>query len=279
LQRDISHDGKEPSVSANLSSETRLEGIRVVSGGVECCYQLEKESVGNLVKVVHRETRKKFWVQTIALKQTKSTQIKQQLALLRSPSHQNVLTLLDLFQDDTYLYAVYEATDGGNAKELSERLSGVSEQWAAAIMQQVFSALNYCHSEGLVLKSLSLQHILFTELPTEDNFCVKLLIPLGEKLEKNSPYMAPELKNKKHAGPVNDMWSAGIILSSLIAGQCVFMNMQASITSQEFRRAYTKWHDVSKPVKSLTLALIARNYSKRPTPEQCLKHSWIARIS
>jgi calcium-dependent protein kinase len=238
---------------------------------------LKKESVGHLVKAEHRDTRKKCWVETIELKQkTKGARIKQLLTILKSLNHPNVLKLLDLFQDDKSLYVVYEDTEGGNAQQLSESVRGVSEPWAAAIMRQIFTALSHCHSEGLVLKSLSLQHILFTELPTEDNFCVKLLIPLGEKLGKSSPYIAPELKCKKHVGPVNDMWSAGVILSSLIAGQCVFLNMQAPFTSQEFRRAYTKWSDVSKPVKSFTLALIARDYNKRPTPEQCLQHSWIS---
>jgi hypothetical protein len=112
-----SSDAKDAAHSAHTNTGKMIEGIRVVSGGAECCYRMENESLGNLVTAEHRETRKKCWVQKIALKK-KDIGRKQQLTLLRSLSHPNILPLLDLFQDQRYLYAVYEGTEGGNAKQL-----------------------------------------------------------------------------------------------------------------------------------------------------------------
>jgi serine/threonine protein kinase len=196
----------------------------------------------------------------------------QQLVLMQSLDHPNVLKMLDLFQDEGHFYAVYEATEGGNAEELCARTGGVSEKWGAAIMKQILAGLGHCHSKGLLLKTLSVKHVLFLEPPTDQCTLVKLLVPVGEEQD---PCLAPELKSKAYVGPANDLWNSGVLLSTLLAGECVFMKMQASFTSQEFRGAYKKWQEVSKEAKSLTLALIARNIEKRPAIEKCLQHPWM----
>ena len=257
-------------------SGKRLDGFREVAGGAACCYQLEEKRVGNLVRAQHRDTHKKYWILTSARKPGKRDQERRQrLELIRSLDHPNVLKMVDVFQDNSHVYVVYEDTEGGNAAALSAQTGAVSEHLAAAIMQQVFAALSHCHSKGLVLQSFSLQHIFVSGLLGRDCPSVKVLVPFETKLQKDLMGIAPELKNKTHISPLNDMWNCGVILSTLIAGQSVFKNMQASFTSQEFRSAYNKWHEVSKPAKSLTLALIARDYNKRPSPEKCLQHAWI----
>jgi len=263
--------------TADVSLGKRLEGVRVVFGGAECCYRLEKEKVGNLVKAEHRDTRKKYWIQTSACKSGKRDQErKQRLELLQALDHPNVLKMLDVFQDDSHIYTVYEATEGGNAEALSAQIGAVSERFGAAIMRQVFAGISHCHSKGLALQPFSPHNILFSVPFSEDCPAVKLLVPFQEKLRKDSPYVAPEFKDKTHISPVNDLWTCGVVLSTLISGQCIFKNMQASFISQKFRSAYNKWQEVSRPAKSLTLALIARDYTKRPSPEKCLQHAWIS---
>lgn len=266
----------DTAASAEGSCGNRLEGIRVVFGGAECCYRLEEERDSCVVKAENRDTRKKCWIQISSQKPGKREQErKRRLKLLQSLDHPNLLKMSDVFQDDHHIYTVYEATEEGNEASLSTLTGGVSERLAAAIMQQVFAALSFCHSKGLALQCFTLRHIFLSAPFSEDCPAVKLLIPFEEKLPKDSPYIAPELKDKTHIGPVNDMWISGVILSSLIAGQCVFKNMQASVISQRFRSAYNKWQEVSKPAKSLTLALIARNYAKRPSAEKCMQHAWV----
>jgi len=273
----ISQEHTNTGKRTDISPEERLEGVRVVSGGATCSYRLEEERVGNLVKAEHRDTRKRCWIQTSTRKSKKRNQErKQRLELLQSLDHPNILKMLDVFQDESHIYTVYEATEGGNAEALSTKVGAVSERLGAAIMQQVFAALSYCHSKGLALQPFYPQNILFSAPFAEECPAVKLLVPFQEKLHKDSQYVAPEFKNKTYIGPNNDLWTCGVVLSSLIAGQNVFNNMQASMVSQKFRSGYNKWQEVSKPAKSLTLALIARDYRKRPSPEKCLQHVWIS---
>lgn len=267
----------KPSTSSDrqkpVAEKSQMGPIRTVQSGAESLYLLAKGNSGFLVAAESRETRQKYWIQTIQVKRDDSDkETAQQLILMRSLDHPNVLKMLDLFQDEGHFYAVYEAAAGGSAEELCARTGGVSEKWGAAIMKQIFAGLSHCHSKGLLLKTLSVKHVLFSEPPTDQRTMVKLLVPIGEEQD---PCLAPELKTKTHVGPANDLWNSGVLLSTLLAGECVFMKMQASFTSQEFRGAYKKWQDVSKEAKSLTLGLIARNVEKRPAIEKCLQHPWM----
>jgi len=253
----------------------RLRDIKEVTG-VETCYKIGKVHSGFLFQAEHLDTKKKCWMQPYKLKQGKSNKaVRQRLLAMRSLDHPHVLKVLDLFETESHVYAVFEATEGGSAEEVSD-MRGVSEPMAAAIIRQVFAALGHCHSKGLVLRSLSLRNILFLAPPTEDSVSVKLLVPCGDAIDNSSLYTAPELKNKTYIGSVNDLWSCGMILSSLLTGEFVLIKRPASTVSEEFKQAHAKWNSVSEQAKALTRALVCRDYAKRPTVEACRLHPWLA---
>jgi hypothetical protein len=186
----------QQNTAAEESQGERKIQIRSLWGGAESCYRLEKENCGFLARAVCRNTRKKCWIQAFERKRNESDEeTGQQLQQVRSLDHPNILKVLELFQDEAHFYAVYEATEGDSAEELCARTGGVSEQWTAAIMRQVFAALSHCHSKGVLLKTLSAKHVLFTETPIQEHTSVKLLIPIGE--EEDS-YLAPELKSRAY---------------------------------------------------------------------------------
>ena len=252
------------------SPVVRLKDFRKLSGGLESCYELTKERIGNLVKAEHRVTRKTCWLQ--ALRQGKGK--KRELLRMRSLDHPYLLKVLDLLEDEDYLYVVYEGTAGGTAAQFLT--IGISEERAAKIMRQVFAALSYCHSKSLVYKSLSPQHILFVEPPAEHGLFVKVVVPCEEVFEIDSACVAPEAKNKQHIGPANDMWSCGMIISILLCGQYVLAKQENYQVSQDFKCAYMKWQGMSKPVKSLVSTLLSKKHSKRPTLKECLQHPWLS---
>jgi len=258
---------------AELQEEKK--DTRSLSEGSVSDYQFDEASLGNWVQAQHRITREKCWIQIYEMKGDESDgETEKRLELIRSLNYFNVLKMLDLFQSEGRFYAVYETTEGGDAEELVARLGGLSEKWAAALMRQVMQTLSYCHSKGLTLKTLSAKHILFTKSPTEDCTYVKLLIPVGEE-DEGSSCMAPELKAKTYIGPANDLWSSGMLLCTLLAGECVLVKMQASFISKEFRLAYKKWQKMSKEAKAFALSLIAADVNKRPPLEKCLHHAWM----
>lgn len=256
----------------------KLRPIRVAAEGLARWYDAERVITAELTTAQVKESHKKCWIQMCVLKVDKQNQDKneQRAETLRHLDHPNVLKILDVFQDRNHCYATYEATEGRSAEDLTERIGGINEQWASTIMRQVFAAIRHCHTNGLVLGSLSLKHVLFTETPAESCTFVKVLIPNGDKLEVSSGYVAPELKKKQYFGPANDIWSCGIIISALLAGEFMLQEQSKSGASQEFKGAYLKWQRVNKEVKSLALSMLNRNYQKRATLDMCLQHPWLA---
>lgn len=253
------------------TSEVLLREIRTLTQGLEHCYELGSEREGQLVRAEQTQTKKKCWVQIFPLRgQGRVKDRRQHLAVLRSLDHPHVLRMLDLLKDNVHYYAIYEATEGGNAAQLCASTGGVSEQWAALIMKQVFSAVSHCHSKGLVLKSLNLSRILFVETPTEQRTSVQLLVPLEDEPSSELPLVAPVARDQ---GEANDIFSCGAVLSQLLIGKPLPMRHEKF--SQELRNCYLKWESMSAQVKEFTFSMMAKDYRQRPTLAKCLLHQWL----
>jgi len=261
---------REPANSTGLGLGVRLRDIRVVFGGLERYYRLTEEKVGNLVKAEQSNTGRKYWIQMHERTQEQSNKkTRQMLMKLKSLDHPNILKVVDSLQDSSRLCVVYEATMGGTVAELCARSKGINEQWASAIMRQVFAALRHCLSKGFVLNSL---HVLFVEPPTEDcRLTVKLLVSLEDMQESDSEDMQP---GNSDLGKC--LQNCGMSISALLTGELNLQKLQTAHSSQKWKSTYAKWQAVSVQAKSLTKSLLSRDYRKRPTLEQCLHHPWIA---
>ena len=263
-----SPSSKDSSGKGSANWQERSRGVKlrdfiVILGGLETCFQLTGETLGSLVEAKDLITTKTCWIQTFALTQeVSSKEIKRRLMMLKALDHPNVLKMLRVLQDGSHLYAVYEATEGGTAEDLALSPGGISACWAAAIMRQVFAVLRHCHSQGLSVKSLSLQHILFAETPTEQSTSVKLFIDLNNAV-------------KETVDQSQCMFSCGVVLSTLLTGKCALNKRKIATVSRDLASAYTKWQELSQDAKSFTLTLIS-NRSKKPAAEHCLQHPWIA---
>jgi Ca2+-binding EF-hand superfamily protein len=241
----------------------RLRDFRVILGGLETCFQLTGETLGNLAKAKDLITRKTCWIQTFALTQEASSkEMKRRLMMLKALDHPNLLKMLCVLQDGSHLYAVYEATEGGTAEDLALSPGGISARWAAAIMRQVFAGLRHCHSQGLSIKSLSIQDIQFAEVPKEQSTSVKLFIDLDSAV-------------KEVADQNQCMFSCGVVLSTLLTGKCALNKRKIATVSKDLASAYAKWQELSQEAKSFTSTLIS-NRNNKPSVEQCLQHPWIA---
>jgi serine/threonine protein kinase len=256
--------------------EVKLRDVRVISSKFETDYT--RTNQGDLVRVEVVGSRKACWVQTYALTtHRKHNESKLRMAaLIRHLDHPNVLSVLDVLYEQAQCYIVYEATEHGSAEQLSLRTVGISEQWVAVIMRQVFVALLYCQSKGITLKQLSPRQVLFAEKPAENCIWTKLLVPLVDESDVNSPFAAPERKNGKPADPASVLYSCGIMISFLITGEFLFKDSQKGPLSNEMKSAYMKWQGVDKQVRSLVLSLLARDSRKRPGLEECLRHPWLS---
>lgn len=60
--------------------------------------------------------------------------------------HPNIVRLYEVFESDDFVYLVQEVCDGGELFFYVTKSKHLTEEEAANIMRQIFSAINYCHS-------------------------------------------------------------------------------------------------------------------------------------
>lgn len=121
--------------------------------------------------------------------------------------------------------------NGGSLEDLILNSGGhrLSEKKVCEIMEQIMEALNHVHTQGICHRDLKPDNILFSS--KDDNFSLKLIdFGLGkdykdqsimESYINNPQYVAPEVLNDEFDLKC-DIWSAGVIMYSLLSGKMPF---------------------------------------------------------
>lgn len=152
------------------------------------------------------------------------------------------------------------------------------------IFTQLVGAVAYVHNKSCVHRDLKLENIL---LDKHEN--VKLC-DFGFTREYQGKtnhlqtfcgticYSAPEmLKGEKYAGEKVDVWSLGIILYSLIAGQLPFDEDDDQVTKAKILSEEPPYNErFSEDAKSLIGQLLSKRPLIRPSLSDILSHSFLA---
>ena len=143
--------------------------------------------------------------------------LKQELGILISADHPNIVRLYEIYLDHLYIHLVTELLEGGELIPDNEPNKKFTEAQASKIVRQSLQALNYLHSLNIVHRDLKTENMLFSR---NKKFCK--LIDFGfanicnkrnEKLQemKGTPYyMSPEVLKGKYDKRC-DLWSIGVI--------------------------------------------------------------------
>lgn len=157
--------------------------------------------------------------------------LKREIEILKLCQHPNIIRLLDIFENQDYLYIVMELLPGGSLfSYLEKRGFDIPEERACYIIHSLATALYYLHSYGIVHRDLKPENVLMVD-ESEDSD-VKLmdfgLSKLAGPEEKcNEPfgtllYVAPEVLKKQPYDKSVDIWSLGAVAYLLISGNLPF---------------------------------------------------------
>ena len=139
--------------------------IKETKGDITEFYQvLKKIGEGGFSKVY--KVKEKETDEIRAMKQVDKSKIidiknfKTEIKILAMLDHPNILRLFDVIEDSKYFYLIMELCTGG---ELLSRMSNnrYKEKTAAKLMEQIVSAVVYCHEKGICHRDLKPQNILF----------------------------------------------------------------------------------------------------------------------
>ena len=162
--------------------------------------------------------------------------MKQELLTLLSLKHANIVRVLDLCEDDMFIYIVSELIPNGDmfsvVTDLVNNKEPFTESDVVALVTQLLSALNYLHANRVTHRNLKLENILLCK-SGEDNKLVCKLTDFGyvryiEDTETsliigNPLYMAPEVINGDTFDEKIDIWALGIITCQLLTGYHPFV--------------------------------------------------------
>jgi len=87
----------------------------------------------------------------------------EEVEILKSLSHPNILKIFEVFEDNISINIITELCTGGELFDRIVENKGFSENKAANYMYQLISAVRACHDKGIVHRDLKPENILFTD--------------------------------------------------------------------------------------------------------------------
>jgi calcium-dependent protein kinase len=152
-----------------------------------------------------------------------------EINLLKSLDHPNIMKIYEYFADEQQFYIVSEYCEGGELFDFIQSRGTMNETIIANIFHQIMSALLYCHNHQIIHRDIKPENLLLKQLIESDDsdFDIKL-IDFGASLQIDSKkkanqvvgtpyYVAPEVLMGSYDSKC-DIWSAGVILYIMLCG-------------------------------------------------------------
>ena len=160
--------------------------------------------------------------------------IMQEKNYMKIIKHPNIVSLIEDFENEKYIYLVMEYYKGGDLftyiYEYYKNKKMISEKNVAKIIKIIAQCVQYLNYFGIVHRDLKPENIVFGE--SEDinsltiiDLGVAITLPEGQKSTTHLgtlEYTSPEVLTGKPYGKGVDVWSVGIILYTLFTLGSVF---------------------------------------------------------
>ena len=214
-------------------------------------------------------------------------ELRNEIEVLRSIDHPNVVRILETFEDRKNMFLIMEYCSGG---DLWSRFP-YTERDVARILSQILSAIAFCHKHKVVHRDVKFENILFeTEKSTSD---IKLIDfgtsqryrqARGEytmKLHVGTTYtMSPEVIEGEYSEKA-DVWSCGVIGFTLLSGGNLPFDAEQKkdIPGEILNGGYDmdgpEWENVSQQAKDFISSLLEYDQDKRMLAEHALESKWL----
>ena len=215
-------------------------------------------------------------------------EIKNEITILRSLDHPNILKIFEFFSSkDSYIMVTEFCQRGDLFQEIVDR-GPFKEKYCAFVTYQILSAINHCHIMKIIHRDLKPENVLIVdkdknELPRIKicDFGTSKIFEKGKAERKavGSPYyMAPEILSNNYNEKC-DLWSCGVILYILLAARPPFSGEDDdeiinSVKSGRYDLTSPPFNKVSKMCLDLLKKLLTVDPDKRISAQEALNHKW-----
>jgi eukaryotic-like serine/threonine-protein kinase len=204
-----------------LSGRYRLEA-KLGSGGMSTVYLARDETLDRpvAVKVMHRE---------MSEQPDQLQRFRQEARAVAQLSHPNVVAVIDAGEDGGHPYIVFEYVEGETLKQRIARTGALEVQDAVAYAIEVAHGISVAHSRNMVHRDIKPQNVLIDvegRAKVTDFGIARQLeqdgVTATGRVLGTTDYVAPEQAMGQTADPRSDLYSLGVVLYEMLAGDVPF---------------------------------------------------------
>ena len=206
--------------------------------------------------------------------------------ILKGLDHPNIIKLAGYYQSGPEHCLVLEYLPHGDLSSFLTKITRLPEKTAAEVMQQVLSALHYCHKRGVVHRDIKPENILLRSIGKKGVFCkiadfdsAGLLDKAGKGIYGTLYYTAPEIFDGKYDEKV-DIWSAGVMLYQLLTGRHLFCGANNEEIQEKINREEIVFDNmISSEARDLLEKMLVRDASSRISAREACFHPWFMKLT
>nr|XP_016930113.1 PAS domain-containing serine/threonine-protein kinase isoform X2 [Drosophila suzukii] len=200
-----------------------------------------------------------------------------EIHLLQTLNHKNIVSVLDVFENDLFYQLVMEKHGSGmDLWTFIERRPLMDEKLGSYIFRQVADAVNYLHEQKILHRDIKDENIII-----DHNFNIKL-IDFGSAtfMEEGkffstfygtTEYCSPEvLAGNRYVGPELEIWALGVTLYVLMFFENPFIDVEETLKAEiQIPKA------VSEQLSRLLSSMLNKDPKYRCTMHQLITDPWL----